>query len=319
MRFHIVCHLHRKRAPEAENATRSAFYDAKVSFNCSYSIAASAKSLFKPPQTCWETMASCSLQQSECESAPPDTSRWVLLLPNTRRDRKKSYRMISTKGHELTPPWLVQCCSWLKSWCLSKGEGKASWLINKLWAVPGYMTIIKWVASVFSHLCFPFKGQKYFKTSNALSSLNRKCGGFILWRGSAVNSEATKHFKTKRLRRASLSPLPHWASSEFSSNHYHIEEFFCPTFLPKNTFLLCLRQVFSLKVSANHLDSLRKHNLFGIPEKVYSFSNNLHTLWIPACKMTLCFPLVNKGSSVTGERASCADGDGRGPLFLRSK
>lgn len=71
MWLHIVCHLLRNRVPEAENATSS--YDAKVAFECSYLIASSAKSLFKPPQTHWKTMVSCFLQESQGELEPPNT------------------------------------------------------------------------------------------------------------------------------------------------------------------------------------------------------------------------------------------------------
>lgn len=51
---------------------------------------------------------------------------------------------------------------------------------------------------MFSRLRLPFKEQKSFKTSNAFGILNRTCGDFILWRGSAVNTKTTEHSKTKR-------------------------------------------------------------------------------------------------------------------------
>lgn len=88
----------------------SAFYDAKVSFNCSYLIAVSAKNFFKPSQTHRETMFSCFLKESWCKLAPPDTVvlKVGIVSESQERQREKGEIIISMRGHELTPPcWIL--------------------------------------------------------------------------------------------------------------------------------------------------------------------------------------------------------------------
>lgn len=122
----------------------SAFYGAKLSVSCSYLIAASAKILFKPPQTCQETMVSCFFARSIV---------WISMFQpcgapggycsQKPRDREEGGRIISRRGHELTPPRLVEFCSWLKSWCITRAKGMASCQIKRRWTVPADTTAIK--------------------------------------------------------------------------------------------------------------------------------------------------------------------------------